>query len=86
MVTFTNKEKDPDKIERFPQIGSDSPIFLGRKRSNTSFFPKKKYIVISARVHPSEVASSYVIRAFTNYILRNRYKDSKRYGGCYAVC
>ncbi len=78
MVTFTNKETDPNKVERIPQIGNKPKLFLGRDLSNTSFFPRKKYIVLSARVHPSEVASSYVLRSFVRYMLKERKQDAKK--------
>ena len=78
MVTITNRQRKLKQIQRFPQFGKNPKLFLGRKQSNTQFFPNKKYIVISARVHPSEVASSYVLRAFTNYILNKRKTYAKK--------
>ena len=70
MITITNRDKSQSKHKYFPQLGIQSPLFLGREKSNTRFFPNKKYIVISARVHPSEVASSYVLRAFIRHLLK----------------
>ena len=78
MITITNKQRNLSQVQRFPQIGKNPKLFLGRAVSNTQFFPNKKYIVLSARVHPSEVASSYVLRAFTNYILNKRKGFTKK--------
>jgi hypothetical protein len=78
MVTITNRVKDEGTLERFPQIGGKIPLFLGRQQSNTRFFPKKKYIIISARVHPSEVASSFVLKAFIKFILKHRFVKAKK--------
>lgn len=65
-----NADSNSD-IVKFPQLGSKSrKLFLGRTQSNTRFFPNKKYIVLSARVHPSEVASSYVLKSFVLELLR----------------
>jgi len=79
MVTITNRQRNLTQVKHFPQIGKNPKLFLGRERSNTQFFPNKKYIVLSARVHPSEVASSYVLRGFTNYILNKRKSYTKKY-------
>jgi hypothetical protein len=79
MVTLTSKNgRDLSKQERFPTLGNRTKIFLGREKSNTKFFPNKKYIVISARVHPSEVASSYVLKSFVLHILNSAKTDSKK--------
>lgn len=77
MITITNREKNEENKMRIPQLGTNPKLFLGKAESHTQFFPDKKYIVISARVHPSEVASSYVVKSFLNYILKNRFKDSE---------
>ena len=77
MITLTRKNKTQTDYVHFPQLGIKTPVFLGREKSNTKFFPNKKYIVLSARVHPSEVASSYVLRAFVKYLLKQQNKEAK---------
>ena len=77
MVTITSKKSVSNVTHHFPQIGKKSPVFLGRRRSNTRFFRDKKYIVLSARVHPSEVASSYVLKAFVERLLKDQHKSAK---------
>lgn len=79
MITITRKNNSETEKHYFPQLGVKSHLFLGRQKSNTRFFPNKKYIVLSARVHPSEVASSYVLRAFVKHLLKQMDKDAKLY-------
>lgn len=64
-------QPEAQAVRKFPQLGKNhTSLFLGRSQSNTQFFPNKKYIVLSARVHPSEVASSYVLRSLVQELLR----------------
>lgn len=79
MITITGKNATKTETEHFPQLGVRSHLFLGREKSNTKFFPNKKYIVLSARVHPSEVASSYVLRALVKYLLKPKIKEVQQY-------
>lgn len=79
MVTITGKNTSQGEFDYFPQLGIKSPVFLGREKSNTKFFPNKKYIVLSARVHPSEVASSFVLRALVRYILKQQNNEAQKY-------
>lgn len=82
MITVTGRESNTSLLDRFPQLGNSSntsKLFLGRERSNTRFFAHKKYIVLSARVHPSEVASSYVLKSLLHFFLKERKRHTKRY-------
>jgi murein tripeptide amidase MpaA len=47
-------------------------MFPGKAHSETMFFKDSKYIVISARVHPSEVASSYVLQGIINKLFSSQ--------------
>lgn len=67
MITITDRSNlNTENLMRFP---SNDITFPKKKESDTLFFPNKKYIVISARVHPSEVASSYVLQGIINALL-----------------
>lgn len=75
MITITHKSNlKTSRLARFP---SRKGMFPGKKHSDTVFFRDKKYIVISARVHPSEVASSYVLQGIIDTLLtKKRLKSS----------
>lgn len=75
MITITHKSNlRTSRLDRFP---GRKDMFPNKKHSKTVFFKDKKYIVISARVHPSEVASSFVLQGILNTVIRNKRLRSK---------
>lgn len=64
---FQNK-KIPKLQDLFPETKS--------KTTNITINKNKCVIILSARVHPAETASSYMLEGFINYILKNK-EDSK---------
>lgn len=46
----------------FPEIPKNTKIFIDKKKCK---------VIMSARVHPSETASNYVLEGFLNYLAKN---------------
>ena len=68
MVTITHKDNlNKGNLSRFE---GDGDLFGRKKHSDTIFFKNLRYFVISARVHPSEVASSYVLQGILRQVLK----------------
>lgn len=75
MITITGKQREKDPIAN--GYTGIQGMFNGRKESKTLFFEKRQYIVISARVHPSEVASSFVLQGFIHHLLKKNKENRK---------
>ena len=75
MITITNSSNIKEGgLLRFK--GDKNLLFHRKKISDTIFFKNKKYIIISARVHPSEVGSSYVLQGIINYLFSKKVQKS----------